>query len=227
MISRALEGLYDELERIGIMFEGYEVRRMEEPHNGAGSSCDCGILKDKDGEVLTTKRLGEVLAIVQKWNAYLVINPEVREMRHFWEYEGDETRIGQDSVCACFLQADLFQALMCGGMLACGALKRSFLYIQEDEEALILEDTMKNTLEEIRIFRRNAYDCRELESSSKRLREWYAKKYTILYKGQEIEGYLNARFEAVKNYMGDDTKKGNAESFFWANHCISVITRKI
>ena len=90
-----------------------------------------------------------------------------------------------------------------------------------------MEDTMKNTLEEIRIFRRNAYDCRELESSSKRLREWYAKKYTILYKGQEIEGYLNARFEAVKNYMGDDTKKGNAESFFWANHCISVITRKI
>lgn len=225
MISRALKGLYDELEKIGIIFEGYEVRRMEEPHNGAGSSCDCGILKDKYGRMLTT-RFPEVLEIAKKWNTYLVINPEVREMRHFWEYEGDEKRIGQDAVCACFLQADLFQALMRGGMLACGELKRSFLYIQEDEEALILEDAMKNTLEEIRIFRRNAYDCRELESSSKRLREWYLKEYTIRYKDKDIEGTLLARFEAVKNYMGNDTQKGNAESFFWANHCINVITRK-
>ena len=175
---------------------------------------------------MLTTRFPEVLEIAKKWNTYLVINPEVREMRHFWEYEGDEKRIGQDSVCACFLQADLFQALMRGGMLACGELKRSFLYIQEDEEALILEDTMKNTLEEIRIFRRNAYDCRELESSSKRLREWYLKEYTIRYKGKDIEGTLLARFEAVKNYMGNDILKGNAESFFWANHCINVITRK-
>lgn len=227
MRSKVLMGLYDELETIGMAFDGDEARRIAEPNDGAGSACDYGILKDKSGTMLTTKRLGEVLDIVKKWNAYLVINPEVREMRRLWECGQKGEPIGQDAVCACFIQGDLFQALTRGGMLACGELKRSFLFVQEDEEALILEDTMKNTLEEIRIFRRNAYDCRELESSSKRLREWYAKKYTILYKGKEIEGYLNARFEAVKNYMGNDTKKGNAESFFWANHCMSVITRKI
>lgn len=225
MISRALKGLYDDLEKIGIVFDGYEVRRMEEPHNGAGSSCDCGILKDKYGRMLTT-RFPEVLEIAKKRNTYLVINPEVREMRHFWEYEGDEKRIGQDAVCACFIQECVFQSLLDAGALAYGELAQSFLYIQEDDEALILEDTMKGAMEEIRVFQKNAFDSTLLDSSSKRLRESYLKEYTIRYKGKDIEGTLLARFEAVKNYMGNDTQKGNAESFFWANHCINVITRK-
>ena len=52
MISIALKDLYDEWERIGVAFDGYEVRKMECSYNGLIGCCDYGVLSDAQKKII-------------------------------------------------------------------------------------------------------------------------------------------------------------------------------
>lgn len=48
MIDKALLGMCDELMAIGIEFDGYEVRKIEKPHNSMKGCSNYGVLREYD-----------------------------------------------------------------------------------------------------------------------------------------------------------------------------------
>lgn len=228
MIDKALLGMCDELTAIGIEFDGYEVRKIEKPHNSMKGCSNYGVLREYDGTVLSAKRLAEVLEIAEKWDIYLILVPGVRELRRYWQSEGNGEPLRAGDVSACFIQAAVFQTVLDVGPLVYGELTRHYFHFQEDGEVLALETALKEYMAEIAAFRMNAYDYKFLESSSKRLRDFQSSEYILRRRmdGTRGHGPLFSFLGAVNHYMGDATHYGYSQSLTWANHCIGLIRRK-
>lgn len=214
MISVALKDMYDELEKIGIAFDGYEVRKMEYSYNGSLGCCDYGVLSDAQKKIITTQKLAEVLAIAKKWDTYLVINPERREMLKSWQSEGNGKPLGPDAISVCFIQTSVFQTWLDAGALVRSALTRNFLHYQEDTKILAIETALEKSKETFEAFQRYAYDIHSLHKYSLSLRFHYVMGYFAIPDLSEIEVYTE-----------DAKQQEYAVSLSWANHCIELVRK--
>ena len=143
MISVALKDLYDEWERIGIAFDGYEVRKMEYSYNGLLGCCDYGVLSDAQKKTITIEKMAEVLEIAKKWDVYLVINVSEREMLKPWQAEGEGEKIGLDDLSVCVIQGNVIQTWLDAGALVHNALTHNFLHYQEDTKILADRNSLR------------------------------------------------------------------------------------
>lgn len=214
MISVALKDLYDEWERIGMAFDGYEVRKMEYSYNGLFGCCDYGVLSDAQKKTITIEKMAEVLEIAKKWDVYLVINVSEREMLKPWQAEGEGEKIGLDDLSVCVIQGNVIKTWLDAGALVHNALTHNFLHYQEDKEILAIETVLEESKERIESFQKNAYDSRWLLAHSTSLRTHYLMADFVIPDQSEIEVYLDGLLQ-----------RAYILSLLWANYCIELVRK--
>lgn len=214
MISVALKEMYDEWEKIGIAFDGYEVRKMEYSYNGLLGCCDYGVLSEAQKKIITIKKMKEVLEIAKKWDAYLVINVSEREMLKPWQVEGEGEKIGLDELSVCVIQGSVLQTWLDAGAFVQNALKHNFLHYQEDAKILEVDAVLEEYIERLENFQKNAYDSRSLLAYSTSIRVLFLFEDFMLPNISEIEVYLDGILQ-----------KAYVTSLCCANHCIELVRK--
>lgn len=214
MISVALKEMYDEWERIGIAFDGYEVRKMEYSYNGLLGCCDYGVLSDAQKKTITIEKMTKVLEIAKKWDAYLVINVSECEMLKPWQTEGEGEKIGLDDLSVCVIQGSAIQAWLDAGAFIQNALKQNFLYYQEDAKILAIEAALAESGERLENFQKNAYDSCSLLSHSTSLRIHYLMADFVIPDISEMEVYMDSILQ-----------RAYVTSLSEANYCIELVRK--
>ena len=215
MRNNAMSSMYADLAHEKIEFVGCESRNVKKMKDGLLAYADFGILLDQRDDALKQDRLAEALAIAKRWDVYLVVMPHVREVRVYWDEEAFNSPILSNEMAVCFIQKGVFKTFFESNDFVRYALMHNFLYLQEDERLLNLEDMFRRTEEALIVFEKHAYDATQLESNSKQLRQYLLDEHDQISNQKEASRYLDTSFnrEVVENVYN-------------ATFCIRMICKK-
>lgn len=185
MIVSALKDMYDELENRGFAFDCHDMREIPDKHDGIAGCCDYGVLSDTNGVKLTLERLGEVLEVAEKWRVFLVIAPEVKKVSRI-----NGEIVGENAIVATFIRAGVFHSTLSNASVVHQSLIRSFLYLQEDEAALLLERAIQAAFALLVKFRNHAYEVQSLDTYSAQFRKFFLVSGRTLSQRTDIAGYM-------------------------------------
>ena len=169
MATTKLHVVHQALSSIGFDFESYYVRPFKNFHGGLDDSSEYGVLRDLRNPEVTKARLAEVFLIAKERHTYIVIFPEVREIRRFWQKK-TSTKAASNEMFIGFIQKGVFETALDTAALVRGSINRNFSYLQEDEEVLKLEQIVTRISEGVSAFQKRALDSDLLEVNSAKLR---------------------------------------------------------
>ena len=198
MATAKLNDVHQALSSIGFDFESYYVRPFKNFHGGLDDSSEYGVLRDLRNPEVTKERLAEVFLIAEKRQTYLVVFPDVREIRKMWQSKSSSIKAASNEMFICFIQRGVFETALDTAALVRGSIKRNFSYLQEDEEVLKLEQIVTGIGEKLSAFQKRALDSDLLEVNSVKLlsgveKEWktllLSKPFEILMEDSAYEYY--------------------------------------
>ena len=211
MATTKLHVVHQALSSIGFDFESYYVRPFKNFHGGLDDSSEYGVLRDLRNPEVTKERLAEVFLIAEKRQTYIVIFPEVREIRRFWQKK-TSTKAASNEMFIGFIQKGVFETALDTAALVRGSINRNFLYLQEDEEVLKLEQIVTGIGEKLSAFQKRALDSDLLEVNSVKLLSGVEKEWKTLL--------LSKPFEIL---MEDSAHEYYAKMMCGAAYCIWTV----
>ena len=211
MATTKLHVVHQALSSIGFDFESYYVRPFKNFHGGLDDSSEYGVLRDLRNPEVTKERLAEVFLIAKERHTYLVIFPEVREIRRFWQKK-TSTKAASNEMFIGFIQKGVFETALDTAALVRGSINRNFLYLQEDEEVLKLEQIVTGIGEKLSAFQKRALDSDLLEVNSVKLLSGVEKEWKTLL--------LSKPFEIL---MEDSAHEYYAKMMCGAAYCIWTV----
>jgi hypothetical protein len=189
MTRRVMNNLYEKLYEVGFEFMECNYSHFKE-WSADSWYTSYGILSEKDGTVLTVKRLSEIMAIAKSKKSYLILLPEIREVQVHWKKAGPPLKLQENERTVCIVQKGLLQTIKDTRIPVIDSLKRNFLYYQEEEEILELETVLDGLLEALETFERNAYNVPLLGSNARPLRKLLVEKGEVFRHDLDIQAYM-------------------------------------
>ena len=189
MTRRVMNNLYEKLYENGFEFMECNYSHFKE-WSAVSWYTSYGIMSEKEGTALTAERLSKILAIAKSKKTYLILLPEIREVRVHWRSAGPPLKLQENEWTACFVQKGLCQTIKDAGIPVIDSLKRSFPYYQEEEEILELETVLDGLLEELEAFERNVYNVHLLEAHAVPLRRFLTDKGEVFRHDLDIQAYM-------------------------------------
>lgn len=211
MATAALNVVYNAIGSIGIKFDRHYIREAVNFHGGLNDLCEYGVLRDERNGAVTKERLVDVMTIAKNRQVCLITFPNVREYRTFWTQKKEVVQTEANEIFVCFIQKGVFDSALDGGTRLQESVKRSFLYFQEDEQALELNRLLIRMDEELTTFLKRAIDSDFLERNA-----------TNLLRYIENEGAM-LRAVLIEDYMDDSAYKYQSQCVGSAIQCLGVV----
>lgn len=197
MSKRTMDNLFKELHKNGFEFEEAESRCWGKFYGGPEDLGVNGFLYNRDETPLTTEQINQILEIAKKKKTYLSIMPELKGRK--------------GGTVVCFLQEGLFKTMASGIPPVTHSLRRHFLYLQEDEKVLKLDEALKQLHSQLASFQAEAYDSALLRDASARLRKLL-----------RVEGPIIEREREICEYMGNALEYNQAEALCKTIYCMRL-----
>ena len=204
--------MYAELVHEEFEFVGYNSRNVKKIIENFRAYADFGILRDDRENIINQDRLAEVVAIAKRWDVYLIVLSEVSEINVAWDKKAFNSAVLPNEKAVCFIQKGVVKTFLDSNRFVRFALKQNFLYLQEHEQLLNLEDVHQRTEEALRTFEKHAYDGTQLNENSKKLRQFL-----------QDENDLMLNLKQMGRYMDTSVNRNFAENVYDAVFCIRLI----
>ena len=165
MTRSVMNNLYKDLTETGIAFDECCYRILNQ-YYGSGYDFAChGILEDFENDTITDERLAGVLTLAKKKRAYLLINPEAREIEVIECGKRVMKKLRDNEMVATFIQTGIFTTFAESYAKTDAMLKQHFLHYQEDTSILELELMLDRTANQLQMWTLSgdAYNSFKLE----------------------------------------------------------------
>lgn len=215
MTRRIMNNLYKELVETGIAFDECHFRMINR-YNGGGDDFAChGILEDFENDTITDERLAGVLALAKKKKAYLLIQPEAKEIEIMERGKRVMRKLRENEMVATFIQVGIFRTFGEAYARTDAALKQSFLHYQEDESLLELEAILERVATQLQDFSLDAYDIDELAAHSALLR-------AVLF----FDGTALTHRKGISAYANNYSERNSVETMCITGECLRLVCSK-
>ena len=217
MTRSVMNNLYKDLTETGIAFDECCYRILNQ-YYGSGYDFAChGILEDFENDTITDERLAGVLTLAKKKRAYLLINPEAREIEVIECGKRVMKKLRDNEMVATFIQTGIFTTFAESYAKTDAMLKQHFLHYQEDTSILELELMLDRTANQLQMWTLSgdAYNSFKLEECSAQLRAVLSSDGPALTHKKGISRYAN-------NYA----ERGSVETMCLAGECLRLICSK-
>lgn len=190
-----------DLEVIGIVFDERMSRELGLHSKRQSVVGWFGVLKSIDNRLLMQDRLEEVLHIAKKHDVCLILN-RLDEEKNFWGSTFNPVRVYPNQLAAAIIPQQVFRLALRKNGNAQDAMKRNFLYYQEEAKALRVMNALEGVYEQIETYSREAFLPNRILENSKSLRETLVR---FQYDFEETE--------TLRMYMDDDKSQKAAQQF--------------
>lgn len=197
MSKRTMDNLFKELYANGLEFEEAESRCWDTFYGGPGDLSVNGFLYNRDETPLATEQINKILEIAKKKKTYLSIMTDLKGRK--------------GGAVVCFLQEGFFKTMASGIPPVTHSLRRHFLYLQEDEKVLKLDEALQQLRSILASFQLDAYDSALLPDASARIR-----------KALRFQGHIIEREREICEYMGNALEYKQAEALCKTIYCMRL-----
>lgn len=163
-----------DLKDIGIVFDERMSRKLGLHSKGENVIGWYGVLKTIEDGLSVQDRLEEVLTIAKKHDVCLMLTRLDEEKRH-WGSTLNPVRVYPNQLTAAFIPHHIFRLELRKNGNVQDAIKRNFLYYQEDARILRFMNALEKVYEQIETFSREAFLPNRILENSKSLRETFVR----------------------------------------------------
>ena len=217
MTRRVMDNLYKELTETGIAFNECRFRMINRYYGGGDDFACHGILEDFENDTITDERLTGVLTLAKKKKAYLLINPEAKEIEIMERGKRVMRKLRENEMVATFIQVGIFRVFAESYAKTDVMLKQHFSHYQEEESILELELILERIANQLQMWTLsgNAYNAFKFEAHSALLRA------VLLFDGTAL-----THKKGIEAYASNYSERNSVETMCIAGECLRLVCSK-